>query len=357
MTDSESGPNIDPDGYKRLLGEVRSILAAGKERARKAVEMERVRTYWEAGGMLKAYLQGRDTQYGEQVVNKLSVDTGLPTHLIYEMIQFRGLIVKFAPGRNLTWSHYRRLIRIADEPAREYYLQEATRGSWGVRQLEAEIKADAYGRGASAGQISQESGDLQAPRAPRLVAKRGQLYIYRVKEQEGRRILDLGLKDGRRLPREVEPAFEVGDTVRSYEDDSAVKGYRYELAEKRKKFYSYRATVAKVIDGDTLWVVVDYGFDQTSQEKIRLRAIDSPELGTEAGRRAKAHLEELLLAAQPFVITTTKVDLYDRYLTDVFVLPGEKDLQKVAREGRYVNRALIEEGFARRWTDEKPPEF
>jgi endonuclease YncB( thermonuclease family) len=357
MTNERSISPIDPDGYKRLLREVRNILAAGKERARKAVEMERVRTYWEAGGMLKAHLQDRDSQYGEQVINKLSVDIDLPAHLIYEMIQFRKLIVNFAPGRNLTWSHYRRLIRIADESARKYYLQEATRRSWGVRQLEAEIKADAYGRGATAGQIPQESGDLHAPGVPRLVAKRGELYIYRVKEREGRRVLDLGFKDHRRLPEGYQSTFELRETVRSIRDDAQPLGFRYERAEKRKKFYAYRATVLKVIDGDTLWAVVDYGFEHTSDEKLRLRAIDTPELGTQEGERAKAHLEELLLAAQPFVITTTKVDLYDRYLTDVFVLPGEKDLQKVAREGRYVNRELIEEGFARRWTQEKPPEF
>ena len=91
--------------------------------------------------------------------------------------------------------------------------------------------------------------------------------------------------------------------------------------------------------------------------KLRLRGIDAPEIKTEAGKRAKAHLEEVLREAQPFVITTTKVDLYDRYLTDVYVQAGERDLQKVAREGRFLNRELVEEGFARRWTKEKPPDF
>ena len=57
------------------------------------------------------------------------------------------------------------------------------------------------------------------------------------------------------------------------------------------------------------------------------------------------------------MITTTKVDLYDRYLTDVFVMPGEADLGRVARDGRFVNRELVEEGLARRWLEEKPPEF
>ena len=106
-----------------------------------------------------------------------------------------------------------------------------------------------------------------------------------------------------------------------------------------------------------MWATIDFGLGWFAKKKLRLREIDSPELGTEAGVRAKAYLERVLLEAQPFVITTTKVDLYDRYLTDIFLLPGEPDLQKVAREGRFLNRELIEAGVARRWTKEKPPEF
>ena len=249
----------------------------------------------------------------------------------------------------MTWSHYRRLIPLDDAEARQFYADQASNKGWSVRKLEAEIKS-----GSRKAAKPPREPEARNTAEKRLVAKRGELYIYRVKKQEGRKVLDLGLKECRRLPREIAPDFEPGDTVRSIEDDSAPKGYRYERAEKRKKFYSYRATVAKVIDGDTLWAIVDYGFDHTSVEKLRLRAIDTPELKTEAGRQAKAHLEALLLAAQPFVITTTKVDLYDRYLTDVFVLPGERDLQRVADEGRFVNRELIEDGYARRWTAQKP---
>ena len=55
---------VGVEGYDSLLVEVRRILSEGKERARKAVEMERVRTYWEAGGAIKGYLADRGPQYG-----------------------------------------------------------------------------------------------------------------------------------------------------------------------------------------------------------------------------------------------------------------------------------------------------
>ena len=63
---------------------------------------------------------------------------------------------------------------------------------------------------------------------------------------------------------------------------------------------------------------------------------------------------DILAEANKFLITTTKVDLYDRYLADLFVLPGESDSVVIAREGKFFNRELVREGFARVWTEEKP---
>jgi endonuclease YncB( thermonuclease family) len=74
-------------------------------------------------------------------------------------------------------------------------------------------------------------------------------------------------------------------------------------------------------------------------------------MGTVAGRQASEWLEKRLAGASPFVVTTTKVDLYDRDLADIFALRGEDDLQKVARDGDYVNREMVREGLARVWIE------
>ena len=356
MSGNPSLPSRDA-GYTSLLERMREILAEGRERARLAVESERVRTYWEGGDVLRAHLQERDPQYGEQVLKKLSVDVGLAERLLYEMLELRDRFPKLAPGPKLTWSHYRRLIRVADGPARRYYQKAATEQGWSVRELESFIRADAFATNASAGQNAQDADVLQAAATGGFAAKRGELYVYRVAIKEGRPALDLGFRTFRRLQGGVGDGFQPGDLVRSVADGRAPGGYRLEPAELRRRLFSYRATVAKVIDGDTLWATVDLGFGFLTDEKLRLRAIDTPELNTDAGKRARDHLVKTLQAAGEFVVTTTKIDLYDRYLMDVFVLPGEKDLQRVAREGRFVNRELVEEGFARRWTAEKPPEF
>ena len=183
------------------------------------------------------------------------------------------------------------------------------------------------------------------------------MRLYRVQEEEGLLSLDAGFKDGPPLSEKDAVVLQPGDMVRAIKDGRAGHGYRLERTDARKRNYTYAATVHRIIDGDTLWARIDFGVNWISRKKLRLRRIDSPELKTDAGERAKVHLEEVLREAQPFVVTTTRVDLYDRYLSDLFVMPGEKDLRKVAREGRFLNRELIEKGFARRWTKEKPPEF
>ncbi|OGG49508.1 MAG: hypothetical protein A3F84_08580 [Candidatus Handelsmanbacteria bacterium RIFCSPLOWO2_12_FULL_64_10] len=57
-------------------------------------------------------------------------------------------------------------------------------------------------------------------------------------------------------------------------------------------------------------------------------------------------------AEVPFVVlTTTKPDKYDRYLSDVFYLPGGIDPQDVLQKGIFLNQQLLDQGLAVRFTD------
>lgn len=98
----------------------------------------------------------------------------------------------------------------------------------------------------------------------------------------------------------------------------------------------YGAQVLSVIDGDILWLDIDCGFGVWTKQKVRLRGIDTPELETAAG-----------VQARDFVgVTTTKPDKYDRYLADVFYLPGEDDPARVLADGTFLNWALYKAGLA-----------
>ena len=46
----------------------------------------------------------------------------------------------------LSWSHYRTLIKIEEQHIREFYMEEAIKGNWSVRQLERQIATCSYSR-------------------------------------------------------------------------------------------------------------------------------------------------------------------------------------------------------------------
>jgi micrococcal nuclease len=83
-------------------------------------------------------------------------------------------------------------------------------------------------------------------------------------------------------------------------------------------FYTYKATAVRVIDGDTVVLDVDLGFDITKRMTFRLHGIDAPELRTNAGKAAKCFLiESIASAAVKWLIVRSikdKADKYGRYL-------------------------------------------
>lgn len=330
--------------YANLRSDVESILAQGQERARLVVEQIRVETYWEVGTRLVDYLEGREKTYGEQTLRRLAGDLGWDHRRLYDILNFRRRIEICHPSGKLTWSHYRRIIRIPEPAVRQHYTDECARNAWSVRQLEAQIADGAHTR-----QIAEPKPDHETSETARLVAKRGDLRVYRIADKPGvGRVLDLGFRVSEALAGHDDPGFEVGTVVAS--EQTGKRLYRFSPSERRRRLYSYPAIVTRIIDADTFWVTIDCGFGTFSDQKVRLRGIDSPELETPAGLRARDFVVNALASSPTIVISTTKVDLYDRYLSDILYLPDETDVKRIVREGRFLNRELIDAGHARPWT-------
>ena len=88
--------------------------------------------------------------------------------------------------------------------------------------------------------------------------------------------------------------------------------------------YHYKATVNRVIDGDTVDMIMDLGFGVSKLVRIRLADIDAPEVkGDERpeGLSAKAYLESLLPVGSIVEVLTEKdKDAgWGRYVGDVFL--------------------------------------
>jgi endonuclease YncB( thermonuclease family) len=112
--------------------------------------------------------------------------------------------------------------------------------------------------------------------------------------------------------------------------------------------YTYAATVEKVVDGDTLRAVIDLGFGATVREKLRLRGINCPELGTPDGEQAKKFVQELLPAGSRVVLHSnkTRTEKYGRFLADIFYLGSDSTAEEIIAGGTYLNQELLDKGHA-----------
>lgn len=119
--------------------------------------------------------------------------------------------------------------------------------------------------------------------------------------------------------------------------------------------YTYRAIVEKVVDGDTLLVRIDLGFDVWVNQRIRFRGINTAELikngipsGEAPGRgeQAKTFVEEKLEDIESIVIKTYKTDMYGRFVADVFYHPTIKKKEEIAEKGFFLNSELLLERLA-----------
>jgi micrococcal nuclease len=110
--------------------------------------------------------------------------------------------------------------------------------------------------------------------------------------------------------------------------------------------YEYRVKkVLKVVDGDTIDVDIDLGFDISFTSRVRLAGIDTPESRTKdkeekvLGLEVKDRLKHLISTANTVVIRTEKInssEKYGRILGWLFLDGAEKS----------VNEALIADGYA-----------
>lgn len=99
---------------------------------------------------------------------------------------------------------------------------------------------------------------------------------------------------------------------------------------------SYQAKVDRTIDGDTVVLDVDVGFDLTVKAKCRLARIKAPELkdpgGYESMMRLKTMLEQ---SAGEVRVEVRGREKYGRWLSDLYV-----------SSGICINDLLVKEGFA-----------
>ena len=138
-----------------LYADIRNILSVARQRAYSAVNFAMVESYWLIGQTIVEHEQHGEARadYGKGVLKelaaKLSAEFGKgfdESNLRYMRLFYRCFPIRDTLRHELTWSHYRRLISVEDERARQWYMNEAADGVWSTRQMDRQISTLYYER-------------------------------------------------------------------------------------------------------------------------------------------------------------------------------------------------------------------
>jgi predicted nuclease of restriction endonuclease-like (RecB) superfamily len=153
------------------IAEIKRIIDVARTKAYSAVNYAMVEAYWLIGKrIVEEEQQGKArAEYGKEIIKNVSIEltneygkgfseTNIKNfrqfYMSFSNIQIRQAVpdelnVETQPPkylRVLSWTHYERLIRIADPKARLWYMKEAEEQMWGYRTLDRNISTMYYQR-------------------------------------------------------------------------------------------------------------------------------------------------------------------------------------------------------------------
>lgn len=138
-----------------FVHEIKSLIAGAKANAVRAVDYQRTLLYWHIGERIfNEEQQGKDrADYGNYLIKYLSeqLQPEFGSGFSYRQLELMRQFYRTFPITNslrsqLSWTHYRILLRIDNEDKREYYITETVKNNWSVRQMERQINSQLFER-------------------------------------------------------------------------------------------------------------------------------------------------------------------------------------------------------------------
>lgn len=134
---------------------IKNILQSARDNAYRQVNFIMVEAYWNIGKQIVEEEQnGKDrAEYGTYLIKELSSQLskdfgkGFSQQSLRNMRQFYNCFpIRSTLCSELSWSHYRLIMRIDNHQARLWYTQESAKANWSVRALERQIGTHYYER-------------------------------------------------------------------------------------------------------------------------------------------------------------------------------------------------------------------
>lgn len=146
-----------PPAPSVLLGDIRAMIEAARQRATSAVNSELTMLYWRIGQRIHTQvLEGRRADYGQEVLPTLAAQlvkeygSSFSVKNLRRMVQFASTFpderIVVSLIRQLSWTHFIALIPLKDPRQRDYYAQMASAERWSVRTLRERIDSMLYER-------------------------------------------------------------------------------------------------------------------------------------------------------------------------------------------------------------------
>ncbi len=138
-------------GTDALYGQIREVLAQARQQTWRQVNHAMVLAYWTVGRLIVEHEQAGQARaaYGARLLQtlarRLTAEFG-PGFAVQSLRNFRQLYlvygaqeIRSTPWSELSWSHLKALMRVADPAARGWYAREAVQQGWSVAALDRQI--------------------------------------------------------------------------------------------------------------------------------------------------------------------------------------------------------------------------
>ncbi len=147
-------PTLSVGNPEQTYNTIRQSVVQAQHKLSAAVNTAMVSAYWEIGEQIyKACGENDRAGYGKKLLRYLTEQLtsefgkGFDESNLRKMRQFYSVFpIRDTLCPELSWSHYRLLMRIPDEKARAFYTEECAKSAWSVRQLERQINTMYYQR-------------------------------------------------------------------------------------------------------------------------------------------------------------------------------------------------------------------
>ena len=160
---------LSAENTSETYSRIRNSVIAAQGRIYNAVNSAMVQAYWEIGEQIYIACGENDrAEYGKGLLKYLSekltaeFGKGFTVANLRNMRQFYMMYQKrYTLCSELSWSHYRILMRISDDKRREWYTEECAKSGWSVRQLERQINTMFYERLLSSKEKDAVAAEIQ----------------------------------------------------------------------------------------------------------------------------------------------------------------------------------------------------